>query len=126
MQTPRLPNFAASSVLVARWSGRCLNSNWTSATVWSELTSLRESLLSETNLTSYSVNASIPKGIQDALIPVIDRTNAFASARSTHAHGNREPEFSATTCDGSTTSPVQSHEDVHDDVGEGAPFIIRD
>ncbi|CAB1096245.1 unnamed protein product [Ectocarpus sp. CCAP 1310/34] len=49
-------------------------------------------LVSEANLQGYPEDGSTPQAIQDALISVTDRRNTVAAARSTHAHGNREPE----------------------------------
>ena len=52
----------------------------------------RDAQTSEDNLRTYAEDGSIPKAIQEALFPVTDRANSIANARSTHAHGNREPE----------------------------------
>ena len=52
----------------------------------------RDAQTSEDNLRTYAEDGSIPKAIQESLFPVTDRANSIANARSTHAHGNREPE----------------------------------
>ena len=55
----------------------------------------REAHFAEENLRTYAEDGGIPSGIYDALVPVNDRNNTIANARSTHAHGNREPEMCA-------------------------------
>ena len=52
----------------------------------------RMAQVSAENLATYNEDGSIPKAILDALVPVSDLTNSVANIRSTHAHGNREPE----------------------------------
>lgn len=83
----------------------------------------REAQLSAQNLDTYKDDGSIPKAILDSLIPVNDSTNAYANARSTHAHGNREPDDH----DEPSAPPAAAH-----DGGDGAahpgatpPFIIE-
>lgn len=85
----------------------------------------REAHFSEDNLRTFDEDRGIPSAILDALFPVTDKSNTIGKARSTHAHGNREPEISA----GSPTDTMEGHEgDADGDDGDGRvppPFIIE-
>ncbi|CAB1107609.1 unnamed protein product [Ectocarpus sp. CCAP 1310/34] len=80
----------------------------------------QEAQLSAENLDTYKDDGSIPKAIFDALLPVNDSTNAYANARSTHAHGNREPDDHE---DGPAPPAAADHAD--DGAGATPPFIIE-
>ena len=85
----------------------------------------REAHFSEDNLRTFDEDGGIPSAVLDALFPVTDKSNTIGKARSTHAHGNREPEIGA----GSPTDKMGGHQsDAHEHDGDGRvppPFIIE-
>lgn len=77
----------------------------------------RDAQLSKANLDTYMDDGFIPQAILDAMIPVKDTTNSYANARSTHAHGNREPENVGHRDDDGSQDPVNT--------ATTPPFIIE-
>lgn len=90
---------------------------------------------SEDNLRTFAEDGAIPSAILDAIVPVADKNNTIANARSTHAHGNRKPETNPTAStvssndDGGHSGRPEGQEgDADDDDGDGrvpAAFIIE-
>lgn len=90
----------------------------------------REAHVSEENLLGYEEDGSVPQEIMNALFPVADRNNAVANARSTHAHGNSDPETSTTTTsennDARFDVPAEEWKSEESkDAIRPAPFIIE-
>ncbi|CAB1100401.1 unnamed protein product [Ectocarpus sp. CCAP 1310/34] len=80
---------------------------------------------SDENPRTYAEDGFIPKEIQDALVPVTEKNNTVANARSTHAQGNREPEEPGG--DSSTSAKYGNNGNTDSSTDEGAPasFIIE-
>lgn len=92
----------------------------------------REAHFSEDNLRTFAEDGSIPKAILDSLLSVTDRNNDIANARSTHAHGNREPETTSTGDNEDDNSGSRTPEGQHDSADDGnsdgtvaTPFVIE-
>lgn len=82
-----------------------------------EHTLARQAQQSPENLATFSEDGDVPKAILDAIIAVQDKTGSYANARSTHAHGNREPEVPANT---DTAGAV-----LRDDTLPTAPLVVE-
>ncbi|CAN0217243.1 unnamed protein product [Scytosiphon promiscuus] len=82
----------------------------------------RQAQMSPENLSTYHEDGSIPDAIGKAMISVKDPTRAYANARSTHAHGNREPDFPADGDDPKCSGDGAVHAD--EDL-PATPFIIE-